>query len=163
MNGITILPSKEEDKKYLIDWLNDPEVLQWFPMCNMREIEDAANIWMNYIKQNAVWTAYKNGIPCGVANLYIQNFPKLSHQCLFAIIVNKEFRGQGVGTQLILELQKMAKEKFKIEMLHLEVYKGNPAKRLYDRLGFIEYGVHKNFLKNLDGTYNDKIMMYKYL
>lgn len=163
MNGIKILPSKEEDKKYLIEWLNDPEILKWFPMCNMREIEDAANIWMSYIRQNAVLTAYKDGIPCGVVNLYVQPFKKLQHQCLFAIVVDKKHRGQGIGTALIQELQKMAKNEFKIEMLHLEVYKGNPAKHLYDRLGFKEYGVHKNFLKNLDGTYFDKIMMYKYL
>jgi len=161
--SIKILPSREEEKKYLIEWLNDPEILRWFPMCNSREIEDAANIWMSYIKQNAVITAYYDDVPCGVANLYLQPFPKLRHQCLFAIVVRKDYRGKGVGTALIQELQKKGKDEHGIEMLHLEVYEGNPARRLYERLGFIQYAVHKNFLKNPDGTYANKVMMYQYL
>jgi len=152
-----------EDKKYLISWLEDPDVLKWFPMCNRAEIEDAVRMWMYYIKYHAVITALIDGNPCGMAILYIQSLEKLKHHALFAIIVDKEQRGKGIGTALINELFKMAKEQFHLEIIHLEVYEKNPAIKLYERLGFKYYGNHKKFLKDENGKYYDKILMQKYL
>jgi RimJ/RimL family protein N-acetyltransferase len=43
------------------------------------------------------------------------------------------------------------------------VVSGNkPAQRLYDSLGFIEYGIEKNSLKQ-DGRYWDEVLMAKSL
>jgi putative acetyltransferase len=55
-----------------------------------------------------------------------------------------------------------AKNQFKIEILHLEVYAGNPAIRLYERMGFKEFGRQPKFIK-MDGEYIDKVMMQKEL
>ncbi|MBI5346307.1 MAG: GNAT family N-acetyltransferase [Chlamydiae bacterium] len=162
MTKLEIRLAKEEDKKYLIEWLMQPNVLEWFPMCNLMEVEDAAKIWISYIQYDAVLTVLCDNVPCGIANLYIQTNPKLAHQCLFPIIVDEKYRGRGIGTYLLENLIKLAKEKFKIELLHLEVYSGNPAIHLYERLGFVKYGVHKRFLKK-DGKYWDKILMQKKL
>jgi putative acetyltransferase len=107
-------------------------------------------------------TAEYNGIPCGMANLYIQPYKRLAHTCLLSIIVKEEMRGKGVGKKLLEQLMKHAKEKFKIEILHLEVYEGNPAKHLYDRLGFKEFGCQTHFIKE-NGNYRGKIFMQKYL
>lgn len=159
---LKIRPTEEGDQKYLVEWFLQPGVLDGFPLYDLCEVEDAARIWVSYIKQGAVLTAEWDGVPCGIANLYIQPYEKLVHQCLFAIIVDEKFRGKGIGAKLMRELIKLAKEKFKIEILHLEVYHGNPAINLYKRLGFKIYGVHKRFMK--DGErYIDKIFMQKYL
>lgn len=152
--------SEESDQKYLVEWLLQPGVLHWFPLTDLREIEDAARIWMSYAKQGAVLTAVWDGIPCGVANLYLQPYRKLAHQSLFAIIVDEKYRGKGVGTKLLQELILLAKERFKLELIHLEVYEGNPAIRLYERLGFKQYGMQKKFVKD-EGRYLNKILMQK--
>lgn len=162
IDPLTIRFAEESDQKYLIDWLLQPGVLRWFPLSDQREIEDAARIWLSYSKHKAVLTALWEGVPCGIANLYLQPYQKLSHQALFAIIVDEKFRGKGVGTRLIAELLDLAKERFKLDFVHLEVYDGNPAINLYRRLGFQEYGVHKRFMKE-EGRYIDKILMQKYL
>ncbi len=154
--------SEEGDQKYLIQWLLQPGVLDGFPLYDLREVEDAARIWMGYAKHKAVLTATWDGIPCGIANLYLQPYQKLSHQCLFAIIVDEQHRGKGIGAKLLRELMKLGKERFNLEFLHLEVYQGNPAIELYKRLGFKEYGVHKKFMKDKN-RYIDKILMQKYL
>jgi len=151
-----------EDAPYLMKWVSQPDILRWFPMCDAREIEDAVRIWVGYSKFQACLTAEWQGVPCGMANLYIQPFKKLAHTCLFAIIVQEEMRGKGVGKALLTELMKHAKEKFHIEILHLEVYDGNPAKKLYERLGFVEFGHQTHFIKE-DGKYLGKILMQKYL
>lgn len=159
---LTIRPAVQADQKYLVEWLLQPGVLDGFPLFDLREVEDAANIWMSYAKQDAVLTAEWDGVPCGIANLYLQPYQKLAHQSLFAIIVDEKRRGKGIGAKLMRELMKLAKEKFNLEFLHLEVYQGNPAINLYKRLGFKVYGMHKRFMKVQD-HYIDKILMQKYL
>lgn len=159
---LTIRFGEESDQKYLIDWLLQPGVLEGFPLADLREIEDAARIWVSYAKHHAVLTALWDGVPCGIANLYLSPYQKLVHQCLFAIIVDEKVRGRGIGTKLMQELITLAKERFKLEFIHLEVYAGNPAVNLYKRLGFEEYGVHRRFMKD-QGRYIDKILMQKYL
>jgi len=160
--AISIRFAEEADQKYLVEWLLQPGVLEWFPLADIREIEDAARIWLAYAKQDAVLTALWDGVPCGIANLYLQPYKKLAHQCLFAIVVDEKYRGKGVGTKLMGELMALAKDTFKIELLHLEVYEGNPAKNLYDRLGFEQYGIHRRFIKS-DGKYQSKVLMQKKL
>lgn len=154
--------SQLEDRKYLAEWLSDPETLQWFPMINTREIEDAVNIWLTYTRFNACFTAWVGDIPIGMTILYVQPYQKYRHQALFAIIVNKQFRNQGIGKILIDHLSQVALNDFNLQFLHLEVYDGNPAIRLYERSGFKEYGRHPHFIKT-QGTYVGKILMQKRL
>ncbi len=159
---LTIRFAEEADQKLLVEWLLQPGVLDGFPLNDLREVEDAARIWVSYAKNHAVLTALWDGVPCGIANLYLQPYEKMAHQCLFAIIVDEKHRGKGIGAKLMRELMQLAKERFHLEFLHLEVYQGNPAIDLYRRLGFQQYGVHKKFIKD-KGRYIDKILMQKYL
>lgn len=160
---ISIRFSTLDDTAQLIKWLSEPDILRWFPMYNEKESEDAAKIWISYTKYNSVLTALWDNKPCGIANLYLQPYKKLAHQCLFAVIVDEKYRNKGIGTHLMKELIKLAKERFHLEFLHLEVYEGNPAFSLYERLGFQQYCFHPKFLKEVDGTYLGKILMQKTL
>lgn len=159
---ITIRPGEESDQKYLVEWLLQPGVLNWFPIADLREIEDAARICVSYAKFGAVLTALWDGVPCGIANLYIPPYKKLSHHALFMIIIDEKYRGKGVGTKLMIQLMDLAKNTFGMEFLHLEAYEGNPAIRLYERLGFVQYGIQKHFVKE-EGAYRAKILMQKNL
>jgi ribosomal protein S18 acetylase RimI-like enzyme len=157
---IEIRPTPPEEAPYLTKWLIDPAILRWFPMTDAREIDDAVRIWVGYSKFGACFTAYINGIPAGMLTLYLQPYQKFAHQCLFAIIVDEKYRNKGIGRALLEHMMEEAKNKFKIELLHLEVYQGNPALRLYERMGFKVYGTQPRFIK-IDGEYLDKIMMQK--
>jgi putative acetyltransferase len=152
--------TEQEDSPLLKSWLLEPGVLRWFPMINEKEVEDAVRVWMNYAKLQACLTVEWEGTPCGMANLYIQPYKKMAHQCLFAIVISEPYRGKGVGTVLLTELMALAKEKFHVEFLHLEVYEHNPAMKLYKRLGFVEYGRHPHFIKD-HGGYVAKVMMQR--
>ena len=155
--------SVEEDTLPLTSWLMQPGVLAYFPMIDLREVEDAVRIWVSYIKQEASLTALWEGKPCGMAMIYIQPYKKLAHQCLLTIVVDEEYRGKGVGTALLKELMRIGKEKFKIEILHLEVYENNlGAIKLYKKLGFKEFGCQKHFIKD-QGQYIGKIYMQRIL
>ena len=159
---ITLRGTEPDDAPYLKSWLLDEDTLRWFPMFDEREVDDAVRIWVGYGKQESAITACYKGVPCGMATLYIQPYEKLRHQCLFSIIVDKEHRGMGVGRILLQHLMKMGKEKFHLEILHLEVYEGNPAVKLYRRMGFKPFGRQKHFIKN-NGKYAGKIFMQRNL
>ncbi|HUD01441.1 MAG TPA: GNAT family N-acetyltransferase [Rhabdochlamydiaceae bacterium] len=159
---IEIRPAVPEEASYLNKWLTDPSILRWFPMTDVREIDDAVRIWMSYSKYQACFTAYVDGVPVGMSTLYLQPYQKFAHQCLFAIIVDEKHRNQGIGKALLERMIEAAKNQFNIEILHLEVYEGNPAIRLYERMGFREFGRQPKFIK-INGEYLDKIMMQKEL
>jgi len=160
--SVVIRPSIESDSTYLTSWIQKPDVLRWFPMCDQREIDDSVRIWMGYIRMGASFTAEIEGKPVGMAVLYLQPYQKFAHHALFTIIVEENFRGHGVGKKLIEHFEKEARDKFRLDFLHLEVYEGNPARRLYERLGFKEFGKHPRFIKE-NGHYVCKILMQKEL
>lgn len=155
--------SENSDAPYLKQWLSKPDILRWFPMINELEIEDSIRIWLSYIEKKATFTITLEGKPCGMLVLYLHNFKKISHQTLFAIIVDENVRGQGIGSELLKYAIEKAKTDFQVEVLHLEIYEGNPAISLYKRLGFEEFGRHLNFLKEGPGQYLTKILMQKTL
>ncbi len=164
MSEVVIRPTDpEKDGPAIEENLMEPGVLRYFPMCNLREVKDSVSIWLQNAKKGYAFTAELDGKPVGMMQLYINPYAKLNHQCLFSIVIDVNHRGQGIGTKLLNYVFDIAKTKFNIEQIHLEVYEGNPAKRLYDRLGFQEYGRHTNFLKEADGSYATKIHMLKYL
>jgi predicted N-acetyltransferase YhbS len=58
--------------------------------------------------------------------------------CLGLIEIAPDFQGQGMGTDLIRDLQDEARGRG--VPLKLRVLQGNPARRLYERLGFVAAG-----------------------
>lgn len=162
LSALTFRLTEHSDAPYLTRWLSDPEVLQWFPMLTEPEVADAIRIWIGYSRLGSGITIEYNNVPCGMATLYIQAYEKLKHTCLFSIIIQKDKRGIGIGYLLIEKLMELAKEKFKIKILHLEVYEGNPARKLYTKLGFVEFGRQEKFIKE-KGKYLAKIFMQKKL
>lgn len=151
------------DGRFLKQWLMDPQVVRWFPIGDETEVDDAVHRWIGFSRYKCSLTAVKNGEPCGIATLYLQPYKKLAHQCEFGIIVGGSNRGQGIGTSLLKNLIHLAKDKFRIELLHLQVYSENPAVHLYERLGFKEFGRQNCWIKELDGTYTGRMFMEKFL
>lgn len=150
------------DEVYLKKWLLAENTLRGFPMQNEAEVDDNLKMWMQYAKYGCALTAELEGEVVGGCVLYVHPYKKLAHACLFAIIVDDAKRGCGIGTQLLKAMIQYAKERLKIEQLHLEVYDGIKAFDLYKRMGFIEYGLEKDCLRD-KGESIDKILMYKWI
>lgn len=151
------------DAQYLKEWLSDPEVNRWFPMADAVEIDDAVQRWIGFYRYRCSLTAVLDGMPCGLTTLYLQPYRKLAHQCEFGIIVGQKYRGYGVGSELLKNAMHLAKEHFKIELMHLQVYSENPAIRLYQRFGFKEFGRQDAWIKELNGEYTGRVFMERYL
>jgi ribosomal protein S18 acetylase RimI-like enzyme len=81
----------------------------------------------------------QNGEPIG--RLYTNLTPTALHVLDIALL--PEYRGNGLGTRLIKDLMEQARSAGLKMTLHVEIF--NPARRLYNRLGFTE--------KQVDGIY----------
>jgi ribosomal protein S18 acetylase RimI-like enzyme len=157
---ITIRNLVEADLYTLSEYLMDPSVLQFYPMSNMTEVQEALKIWLFYAQKGHAYTIEVNNKAAGMAILYVNSYQKLAKQALFAIVIGEKYRGKGIGTKLLQYLMKQAKYTYKIINLHLEVYENNPAYSLYKRLGFKEYARHNNFMREQNSDKkNQKIMM----
>ena len=163
ISGLTVRYTHPTDGDHLKEWLMDKSVASWFPMANEAEITDAVYRWISFHRVESSITVEKDGKVCGIATLYLQAYQKLIHQSEFGIIVAPEFRNQGIGTFLIKSLMRLAKEKFRIELLHLQVYAENPAIHLYKRMGFREFGRQSHWIKEPDGRYVARIFMERFL
>lgn len=160
--GVDLRYSMMEDMDPLRDWLLEPGILKAFPMLDPPEVEDSIRHWISFSKYKSSLTALMDGKPCGIATLCLMPYKKLAHQCLLSIIVGKGYRGMGVGTVLMNNLLHLAKNYFRIEVVYLEVYEGNPAVSLYKRFGFREIGFQKHFMKE-NGEYIGKVIMERVL
>ncbi len=69
-------------------------------------------------------------VPAG--RLYVDRLEKEIR--IMDIVLLPEFRGKGIGTHFLRELQKEAQNVSKVLSIHVEAY--NPARHLYERLGF---------------------------
>jgi len=160
--GFDLRYSTLEDGPYLGKWLMEPDTMLSYPMRTETEINDATQRWISFSKFKCSLTATINGEPCGLSTLYLQPYRTLAHQCEFGIIVGNQFRGQGVGGQLIKNILHLGKNYFNIELLHLQVQAHNPAIRLYRRFGFREFGRQTHWLKD-EGIYRGRVFMERFL
>jgi ribosomal protein S18 acetylase RimI-like enzyme len=86
----------------------------------------------------------------------------LAHRGFLGMGLIKEFRGKGLGTQLLSRALKHAKD-IGLEKIELSVYTENAdAIKLYKKLGFSEIGIIKHYRK-LNGRYFDCLEMELFL
>jgi RimJ/RimL family protein N-acetyltransferase len=98
----------------------------------------------------------------GVAGFAVRQEEKEAHKgLLWGMYVRPDARGAGVARRLVEAV--IAHASARVELIQLSVVVGNErARRLYARLGFVEYGIEKNSLK-FSGRYYDEILMAKEL
>ena len=107
-----------------------------------------------------VFGAFDDSGLVGVAGLFIREGQKKAHKgLLWGIYVRPSSRKTGVGRRLVETVIDFASQR--IELIQLAVVSDNQeARRFYLGLGFVEYGIEKNALKQ-GGHYYDEILMAK--
>lgn len=88
----------------------------------------------------------------------------LQHTGTFFMMVDEDYRQQGVGSKLLKQLLKWARENPLIEKVSLSVFSINePAVELYKKAGFVVEGRKVKEFKIDDDQYIDDILMYKFV
>jgi ribosomal protein S18 acetylase RimI-like enzyme len=98
----------------------------------------------------------------GIVGLQWQDGPKHAHRgSVWGLYVVPDCRRNGISRQLMEALEAEAAKD--LEVLDLEVVHDNePARRLYQQLGYTVYGIQRKALK-IEGAYHDRLLMSKEL
>ncbi|MBM7621158.1 RimJ/RimL family protein N-acetyltransferase [Bacillus tianshenii] len=107
--------------------------------------------------------AFDEGNLIGMVSLVLEEKLKMKHRAnIYAVYVTGAKRGTGVAKRLMNVAIEQAKSIEQIKQVYLTVSSGNePAKRLYQSLGFECYGKDKRAL-NVNGSYLDEDLMVLY-
>jgi ribosomal protein S18 acetylase RimI-like enzyme len=114
--------------------------------------------YTGWLTNSTIFGAYQNSELVGTASFTQLSGQKDSHKGLLrAMYVRPTARRSGAGRQLVQAIINHARPK--VEQLQLAVVSTNqPALRLYQSLGFQQYGLEKNALKH-NNQYSDEILM----
>jgi ribosomal protein S18 acetylase RimI-like enzyme len=140
------------------------EALQFNPeaFASTFEAENALPLtWFsNRLGESNVFGAFHDVALVGVAGLFIGEAQKETHKgLLWGMYVRPGSRKAGVGRRLVETVIDFAVQQ--VELIQLSVITDNEhARRLYASLGFVEYGIEKNALKQ-GGRYYDEVLMAK--
>jgi putative acetyltransferase len=77
-------------------------------------------------------------------------YRKVAHHCLFKILVDPDHHRKGIGTSLLKNLIHLAKGYFRLELMHIEVFEGNPLISMLHKEGFKEFARQERFVKEKD-------------
>lgn len=135
------------DLPLLRRWLLDPRVQMWFPMEDEKEVEEAVQNWMVFARYSASLTATVAGKPCGMATLFLMPYRKVAHHALFQIVVDPCFQKRGVGSALLRNIKHLAQHYFHLDLIHTEIFEGNPFARVLDQQGFTVFARQGDFVK----------------
>ncbi|MFN0134123.1 MAG: GNAT family N-acetyltransferase [Phycisphaerales bacterium] len=106
------------------------------------------------------WTANRHAELVGTLSFRNGDRRKLAHHGSFGVAVHGEWRGRGVGAAMIHSLLAWAVANRQIEKVSLGVFETNAdARRLYERLGFVEESRSPRHFKLGPGRYVDDVRM----
>ncbi len=160
--GYDIRYTDLNDEPYLRQWLAAPGVLHWFPMSQEKEVDDAIQCWIGFSRYSCSLTATIDGVPCGIGTLFLMPYRKVAHHCLFKIIVDPHHQRKGIGSSLLKNLKHLAKTYFRLELMHIEVFEGNPLISLLKKQDFHEFVRQERYVKEGE-RYFARILLESYL
>ena len=149
--------SEERDLSSLKEWFSYPGACDDFPF-GEGELEEALKNWIGFSKFKASLTGLVKKQPCAVGTLFLMPYRKVAHQCAFFLMVDPSHRRKGIGTSIVRNLLHLAKTRFRLESVYVEVYDPNPICSLLQRLDFRILARQENFV-HIDGCSRARILM----
>lgn len=162
---LTIRAAADADAQNLIDYLNEIGGESDFLLAGANEFQisvaDERKFLheMNSNPNNLFRIAEYEGEIAGVVSLKALSSKRIAHNCELGVSVRKKYWHQGVGTALMEEAIRYARESGTLKVIHLMVFANNVnAIALYQKLGFVTIGVNQDYIK-INGSYQDAVLM----
>lgn len=110
------------------------------------------------LARNAVFGAFHEGALQGVAGFHPQRHEKMKHKgVLWGLYLREAARGSGLAQALIEAVEAHARQE--VEVLSVTVVTSNKAaRRLYEQLGYVCYGVEPRALRVKGRDYDEALL-----
>lgn len=151
MEELDIRYTEPSDEQDLEQWLEDAQMMQWFPFSNEKERKIMAKNWIGFSKYKASLTGVVANKPCAMATLFLMPYKKVSHHAMFYLIVEKKMQRKGIGNSMLKNLLHLAKNYFHLEILHAEVMEGAPIIPLLEKFKFSCFATQDRYFKTKQG------------
>ena len=115
MKFITLRSATEKDSDLLFAWRNDPDVIA-MRANSTPDTRESHDHWLRVMRSNDVeiYIAELDGVPIGqgrVERCFKALSPKMD-ACLLSYSIDKAYRGQGYGKQLVTLLTAIGKQRY---------------------------------------------------
>ncbi len=158
--GYDIRYSELDDLPVLESWFTDPATCDDFPF-GFEERADALKNWIGFSRYKASLTGMMNGKPCAIGTLFLMPYKKVAHHCSFFLIVDPVHRKQGIGSSMVRNLLNLARTRFKLESVHVEIYDPCSLISVVKKLGFEQFAEQAGFVK-IEGHGRPRILLEHY-
>lgn len=135
-----------EDLAYLQKWFEAPSACDDFPF-GMKEKEDSLKNWIGFSKYKASLTGLVDNVPVAIGTLFLMPYRKVAHHCSFYLIVDPNYRRKGIGTTMVRNLLHLAKTRFRLESVHVEIYEPSALLSILQKNGFEQQIRQENYAK----------------
>ena len=132
MQEFDIRYSEMKDAFTLSKWLEEEKNMHWLPISDAREKDFFIKNWIYYFRKGASLTATVDDKVCGIATLFLMYYKKVSHHCIFYMVMSDEYKGREVEKSLLKNILNSAKNYFHLEMIHIE-----KVLRCVSRIGYM--------------------------
>ena len=152
----------EAIQKCVLAYVEDGEGQLW-ARGEFHPTVEEERVWIKGITNHPdelLLVAEHDGEIIGNIDLHVGRRVKLAHTGEFGMSCMPNWRGLGLGTFLIAQLLKWARENQHLEKVNLRVLGSNTRGiALYKKMGFHEEGRRKKEVKQAPGVYDDEIFM----
>jgi putative acetyltransferase len=149
--------SEMEDQAYLDQWFLDPAVCDDFPF-GFEERVDALKNWIGFSRFKSSLTGTINNVPCAIGTLFLMPYKKVAHHCSFYLIVDPAHRRKGIGTSMVRNLLHLAKSRFRLESVHIEIYEPSKLLPILEKLQFEMFARQEAYMK-IEGCARARILL----
>ena len=158
----TILRAIErEDLPIFVRWFNDPEVRQYLAMYMPMSMAEEEKWFERQLEdQDGRIFAIETEDGVHIGNIGLHSFDWKNRKAFLGIVIGeREYWGQGYGSDAIRALLGFAFSEMNLHRVYLTVYDYNErAIRCYERCGFQHEGRLRE-ARFSDGRYHDELMM----
>ena len=147
-----------DDLPVLQNWFADPGEREPFPFETDAETEDVLKNWIGFSRFKAALTGTSGDVPCAMGTLLLMPYRKVSHHCSFYLIVDPKQRRKGIGTSMVRNLLHLARSRFCLESISVEIFEPNPILSLLEKNRFELFARQENFVK-ISGHGHARVLM----
>ncbi|MBS0626388.1 MAG: GNAT family N-acetyltransferase [Verrucomicrobia bacterium] len=146
-----------EDYEPLHRWFSEPGATDDFAF-DEKEMESALKNWIGFCKYKASLTGMIRDVPCAVGTLFLMPYLKVAHHCSFYLMVDPQHRNKGIGTSMVRNLLHLAKTRFRLESVHVEVFEPSPLLPLLEKQKFEMFARQEDYVK-MNGERKARILL----
>lgn len=163
-------PNPEKDAADLVQYLYDTAADTPFVLRTPAEIRytvEGEEAFLRNVVDNpdaCMLVCEVDGKLAGNCQITFRRGIKTRHRCDIAIALRKAYWGNGIGTAMFTEMERLARQREGVTVMELEFIEGNArARGLYEKMGFRIVGMHPDAIRQENGELAALYLMQKQL